>query len=159
MLHLESPLHSFLSYDLTAFPDAGRKEAVRERRWLTSQWYFTQKETPPSFELSVYMCYTWSAVLNQGKTSDVKLQDFLCFFFPLSLWCNTNTFFLLSSPISPWYRVQVVAAFFPECSLYPRKVILDICIKVCAVKQTIWCGCKKERVEVLFVNYVHFLKL
>lgn len=118
-----------------------------------------RKKPPPALN-SQFTC----ATLGRPFSTKVKwvmwnCRIFYVFFFPLSLWCNTNKFFLLSSPISPWYRVQVVAAFFLECSLYPRKVILDICIKVCAVKQTIWCGCKKERVEVLFVNYVHFLKL
>lgn len=42
-----------------------------------------------------------------------------------------SVFLILYSPISLWYRVQVVAVFFQESSVYPiRKVNLDVCIKV-----------------------------
>lgn len=40
-------------------------------------------------------------------------------------------FLIFHSPISPWYRAQVVAAFYQEFSPYPtRKLILVVCIKV-----------------------------
>lgn len=42
-----------------------------------------------------------------------------------------SVFLILYSPISLWYRLQVVAVFFQESSVYPiRKVNLDVCIKV-----------------------------
>ncbi len=50
-------------------------------------------------------------------------------------------FLVVYSPISPWYRVQVVAAFSQEFSPYPtRKLNPDVCIKVhthiCSHRQT-----------------------
>lgn len=40
------------------------------------------------------------------------------------------SFLLICSPTHPWYKAPVVAAFFPGCSLYPRKQNLDVYIKV-----------------------------